>query len=171
MLPIGGNVSVMASDTLSVAIRVATPADCTGTLKCLASAFAPYQDRYTPEAFLDTILTPETICTRMLEMVVFVAENSRQQVIGTIACKVVQAGEGHLRGMAVLPEWQGASVAKQLLEHAEQELRALGCFFVTLDTTEPLDRAMHFYERNGYRRTGRITQFFGMSLIEYRKSL
>lgn len=170
-MPIGDNVSVMASDTLSITIRLATPADCSGTLECLRAAFAPYQDRYTPDAFLDTVLTAETIHKRISEMTVFIAENAKQQLMGTIACKVVDDAEGHLRGMAVKPEFQGSSVAKQLLECAERELRASGCSFVTLATTEPLDRAMRFYEKSGYGRTGRITQFFGMPLIEYRKSL
>ena len=161
----------MASDTFSTTIRLARPADCNGILDCLRAAFAPYQERYTPDAFLDTVLTPETIHKRISDMTVFVAENSKQQVMGTIACKVVNDAEGHLRGMAVKPEYQRSSVAKQLLECAEQELRGLGCAVVTLDTTEPLDRAMRFYEKSGYRRTGRITQFFGMPLIEYRKSL
>ena len=161
----------MASDTVPTTIRLARPTDCAGILECLRSAFAPYQRWYTPDAFSDTVLTPDTIQKRMSEMSVFVAENSKQQVIGTIACKIVNNAEGHLRGMAVIPEYQGSSVAKQLLEYAEQELRFSGCSVVTLDTTEPLDRAMRFYERSGYRRTGRIAQFFGMPLIEYGKSL
>ena len=161
----------MHSDNLSAIIRPATSADCSGILNCLATAFAGYRDRYTPDAFLDTVLTEQTIRKRMREMTVFVAEDGSQQVCGTIACSVLNHGEGHLRGMAVKPDWQGSSVATQLLERAEQGLRASGCSFVTLDTTEPLDRAMRFYEKSGYRRTGRITRFFGMRLIEYRKLL
>ena len=161
----------MSSDTFPTLTRLAGPADCAGILACLASAFAPYQGRYTPGAFLDTVLTPDTLLERIADMTVFVAENSQQQVIGTIACKVVNDAEGHLRGMAVKPEYQRSSVASQLLQLAEQELRTAGCSFVTLDTTEPLERAMRFYEKNGYQRTGRITPFFGMPLIEYRKSL
>lgn len=160
----------MAFDTLSTTIRRAKPTDGGGILDCLRSAFVPYQDRYTPDAFSDTVLAPDSIHKRMSEMSVFVAENSSRQVIGTIACKVVNDEEGHLRGMAVRPEYQRSSVAQQLLASAEQELRSSGCSFVTLDTTEPLDRAMRFYEKNGYRRSGQIKQFFGMPLIEYRKS-
>ena len=107
----------------------------------------------------------------MSEMTVFVAESDERQIIGTIACKVVNGEEGHLRGMGVRPEWQGSSVAKQLLDRAEEELRHSGCSIVTLGTTEPLNRAMRFYEKNGFKRTGRAMQFFGMPLIEYRKSL
>jgi GNAT superfamily N-acetyltransferase len=86
-----------------------------------------------------------------------------------VACGKASEGEGHLRGMAVRSEWHGAGAAQALLEHAESELRAQGCWRVTLDTTLPLERAMRFYEKNGYRRSGRVTDFFGMRLIEYEK--
>jgi hypothetical protein len=38
-----------------------------------------------------------------------------------------------------------------------------------LDTTEPLIQATRFYERNVFLRTGKISDFFGMPLIEYAK--
>ena len=82
-----------------------------------------------------------------------------------------RAREGHLRGMAVLPEWQGRGVAEKLLQTAEQELASRQCARITLDTTEPLQRAMRFYQKHGYRPTGRITDFFGMPLHEYVKQL
>jgi hypothetical protein len=34
-----------------------------------------------------------------------------------------------------------------------------------------LKRAIRFYERNGFRRTGEVSQFYGMELIAYRKAL
>ena len=92
-------------------------------------------------------------------------------VAGTIACNVVRAEEGHLRGMGVLPALRGAGMAAQLLSRAESELRSRGCTRITLDTTEPLQRAMRFYERHGYRRSGKVSDFFGMPLIEYQKIL
>ncbi len=73
--------------------------------------------------------------------------------------------------MAVRPEWQGTGVAAQLLRHVESELRVKKCSRVTLDTTEPLRRAMRFYERNGYQRSGEVSDFFGMPLIEYIKEM
>jgi hypothetical protein len=42
---------------------------------------------------------------------------------------------------------------------------------VSLDTTEPLERATQFYEAQGFRRTGRVSDFFGMPLHEYAKAL
>src|ERR1700758_1778810 len=155
----------------SFAIRSATYEDCAAILECLRSAFAPYRESYTPEAFLDTVLTPDAFRHRLLEMSVLVATSASGEVVGTIAYKVLEGGEGHLRGMAVHPEWQGSGVSTCLLERAEDELRKAGCRTVTLDTTEPLKRATRFYERNGFQRTGKIGRFFGMPLFEYSKSL
>ena len=155
----------------SFAIRNATHKDCAGILECLRLAFAPYRESYTPEAYLDTVLTPETFRHRLSDMSVFVATGTSGEVVGTIACKILEGGEGHLRGMAVHPEWQGSGVSTCLLERAEDELRKAGCRTVTLDTTEPLKRATRFYERNGFQRTGKIGRFFGMPLFEHSKSL
>jgi GNAT superfamily N-acetyltransferase len=71
--------------------------------------------------------------------------------------------------MAVLLAWQGQGIAAMLLTAAESELRKRRCARITLDTTEPLARAMRFYEKYGYRRSGRVTDFFGMPLVEYVK--
>ncbi len=157
---------------MSFIIRPAVEAEVASILVCLAEAFAPYSHYYSSEAFLDTVLSSETLKHRMKLMKVLVAVGRNNgDIIGTVACNVVSPQEGHLRGMAVLEAWQGAGVAQQLLEHAETELRLQGCTRVTLDTTEPLKRAICFYERNGFRLSGRVTDFFGMPLYEYVKSL
>jgi L-methionine (R)-S-oxide reductase len=151
------------------AIRRATIDDSAGILECLASAFAPFRESYTPEGFLDTVLSPDTVQQRLQDMDIFVAVRTDGSVIGTIACKVEHEGEGHLRGMAVRPEWQGSSVAAELLARAEQELRNARCSTITLDTTQPLRKAVRFYEKHGFQPTGRVGDFFGMPLFEYRK--
>lgn len=150
-------------------IRRATAADAGAILACLASAFEPYRARYTPNAYRDTVLDANTIQNRMASMSLFVAVSEAGEIVGTIGCQALPSGEGHLRGMAVLPDWQGRGVAAQLLETAEAALRRQSCTRITLDTTEPLQRAMRFYENNGYRRTGCVGDFFGMPLFEYAK--
>jgi GNAT superfamily N-acetyltransferase len=104
-------------------------------------------------------------------MSVLVAVAAEGKIVGTIASAVADAGVGHLRGMAVLPVWQGAGVAALLLDAAERELRVKRCSVVTLDTTEPLQRATRFYEKYGYRASGRVSDFHGMPLFEYVKDL
>ena len=104
-------------------------------------------------------------------MSVFVAIGVSVKVIGTIACQVLDSGEGYLRGMAVRPESQGLGVSQQLLERAEAELAKAGCLTIILNTTEPLKRAVRFYEKNGFRPTGTVRDFFGMPVFQYSKSL
>ena len=154
-----------------VSVRRARESDAEGILECLRSAFEPYRARYTAGGFDDTVLAPGTIRRRFDVMSVFVATDESGQVVGTIGAAVIGPSEGHIRGMAVAPAWQGRGVAKQLLEAAESELAAKGCSRISLDTTEPLKRAVAFYEKNGYRASGKITAFFGMRLYEYVKAL
>jgi len=153
----------------SIHIRPATESDASAILNCLALAFEPYREQYSAAGFLDTVLTPETLHSRLQSMHILVAL-SGQKVIGTVSATRHER-EGHLRGMAVLPEWRGADVAAALLTAVEEWLRSQGCKRVTLDTTLPLQAAMKFYEKNGYRRSGSVTDFFGMPLLEYVKEL
>jgi ribosomal protein S18 acetylase RimI-like enzyme len=156
--------------TIQIRIRQATLQDVNAVLSCLHEAFEPYRDAYTAEGFIDTTLTDDTVRRRLREMRVLVAVTARDDVVGTVG-GVANGDEGHIRGMAVRPQWTGSGVARKLLAAVEGELRACGCTRVTLDTTEPLQRAMRFYEKNGYRRTGRVGDFFGMRLLEYAKQL
>jgi ribosomal protein S18 acetylase RimI-like enzyme len=152
-----------------VEIRPAVKDDAGAILKCLAAAFEPYRAEYSPAAFADTVLDEETVLVRFLQMHILVATVSGD-VVGTIsgAC---HGGEGHLRGMAVLPEWRRLGVAAKLLAAIESYLSARGCNRITLDTTLPLQAAMKFYEKNGYRRSANVADFFGMPLLEYVKQL
>ncbi len=152
-------------------IRQATNFDEAGILECLHAAFEDYRGTYTSDAYLDTVLTHETLRHRLGEMDIFVATNRSGRVVGTIACNVTGDGEGHVRGMAVFPDWQGSGVATRLLSAVESQLRQQKCNRVTLDTTPPLSRAMRFYEKNGFRRSGRVSDFFGMPLFEYVKTI
>ena len=155
--------------TTDYQIRKAEREDTPGILACLRAAFEQYRSQYTAQAFADTVLDFETIEHRMSEMCVLVAV-SEGRIVGTIGC-AVNGAEGHLRGIAVSPEWQGAGVAAVLLRAAENQLQNNGCTFVTLDTTVPLKRATRFYQKHGFSASGRVSDFFGMRLYEYSKTL
>jgi len=155
----------------SISIRKATPDDAPGILECLRLAFEPYRESYTPSAFEDTVLSPSAIRHRLTGMSVFVAVTEAGEIAGTIGCTAVAGGEGHIRGMAVHPARAGTGLARLLLEAVEAELDRRGCSRVTLDTTQPLERAIRFYVRNGFQSTGVVRDFFGMPLFEYAKDL
>lgn len=151
-------------------IRSATERDEPGILECLQRAFARYQSDYTAEAFRDTVLSPATIRNRMRTMHVLVAVSESNAVVGTLAFQATPEG-GHLRGMAVLPEFQQHGIAWRLLGRAERSLLELGCDRVILETTAPLQRAAEFYRQHGFQPTGKTRDFFGMELTEWAKPI
>ena len=152
-------------------IRRATMNDSGGILSCLRAAFERYESSYTRGAYEDTVLTPESLQKRLDVMSIFVAISAAGEIVGTIACHTVSPDEGRLRGMAVRPEWQGTGLAAALLHAAETELRNNPCKRITLDTTDPLRRAVRFYEKRGFIKSGRESDLFGMRLHEYVKPL
>jgi GNAT superfamily N-acetyltransferase len=153
----------------SMVVRRASRSDATGILHCLAAAFEPYRADYTPAAYSDTTLHENTLQERFREMNILVAVEEGI-VVGTVGASA-HPPEGHLRGMAVLPDFAGRAVAAELLQEIERWLQSEGCTRVTLDTTEPLKKAAAFYEKHGYRRSGRVSDFYGMRLVEYEKHL
>jgi len=150
-------------------IRRATVADAASIATCMRSAFEAYRESYTLDAFADTVLTPETVGERLEAMSIWVATDDSGEVVGTLAYRLVDATTGHLRGMAVRPEWHGTGLADALLSAIEAELGGRGCTRVTLNTTPPLERATGFYRRHGFARTGRTRDYFGMPLTEWAK--
>jgi ribosomal protein S18 acetylase RimI-like enzyme len=152
-------------------IRKARREDAPGILQCLERAFAPYRESYTAAAFAETVLNKETLRRRFQEMTVLVGVGEESHIIGTIAYNVDKNGNGRIRGMAVLPDWHGLGVADRLLDQAESDLRGLGCRVIGLETARPLQRAIRFYEKRGFRATGEAADFFGMELIPHRKEM
>src|SRR5216684_4419475 len=86
----------------SIPIRVAAFMDAEAIADCLRAAFAQHRAEYTPEAYADTVLSSDGVLRRLQEMLLFVAV-SDAKIVGTIGC-MVNGSEGHLRGMAVLPD-------------------------------------------------------------------
>jgi hypothetical protein len=57
--------------TEELLIRIADRNAAAGILACLASAFAPYRDSYTPQAFDDTVSTPAALEARFAVMQIY----------------------------------------------------------------------------------------------------
>jgi ribosomal protein S18 acetylase RimI-like enzyme len=153
----------------ALSIRHAVAGDGHAILDCLRCAFEPYRNNYTPAAFRDTVLTPGTIADRLASMSVLVAVATDGAIVGTIASQVTGSDEGHLRGMAVLPQWQAQGVADRLLAAAERELCDRHCSRVTLDTTEPLRRAVRFLRATWVQRVGPGDGFLWDAVVRVRE--
>jgi len=153
-------------------IRKAIPNDANSIHKVLLAAFEEYRNYYTSEGFDDTVMSEEAVIKRMKEMILFVAIDERQKIIGTIGWQKINSKEAHIRGMAVLPEMQGKnSPATALLEIVEKDARSEGCTLLTLDTTVVLERAQNFYKKQGFEKTGKTGNFFGSIIYEFAKEI
>ena len=153
-------------------IRLATIKDVKAVHEVLLAAFEEYRSYYSPEGFADTILSEERAKDRIKETNVYVAVNQHGKIIGTIGWEKLNESEGHIRGMGVIPSQQGRKgPAVSLLRQVERDAQLESCKILTLDTTEILKRAQNFYEKNGFKKTGKIGDFFGSIIYEFAKTL
>jgi ribosomal protein S18 acetylase RimI-like enzyme len=153
-----------------VTIRRATATDGDSISSCIAESFAEFKEFYTASAFADTVPTPAQVLERMRHMSVYVATDSAEDVLGTLAVSIHEP-HAHLRGMAVRPQSRGGDIARRLLLAVEQDLMQAGCVKITLGTTLILVRAIRFYRNHGFTPSGLISDYFGMDLHEFEKTL
>jgi N-acetylglutamate synthase-like GNAT family acetyltransferase len=152
-------------------IRKAKPEDAIIIHKVLLAAFEEFRKYYSREGFNDTVLSEKAVLIRMKEMTIYVAVDNNN-IIGTIGWQKISNKEGHIRGMAVHPKWQGKnSPAATLLKAVENDAISNECIFLTLDTTEVLKRAGNFYKKHGFKLTGKMGDFFGSKIYQYIKYL
>ncbi|MFW9946346.1 MAG: GNAT family N-acetyltransferase [Candidatus Odinarchaeota archaeon] len=152
-------------------IRLATIKDAKAVHEVLLAAFEDYRSFYSPEGFTDTTLSERIAKDRIKEMKVYLAVDQHGKIIGTIGWQKLNKDEGHIRGMGVIPSQQGRNgPAALLLRQVERDAQLENCKILTLDTTEILKRAQRFYEKNGYKRTGKTADFFGSIIYEFAKT-
>ncbi len=83
------------------------------------------------------------------------------------------AGTINLWQLFIRPPWQGRGVAAQLLRAAVVEARLRGFTRMRLWTPRDAARARHFYEREGWTRTGstRDETAVGLAAVQYARVL
>ena len=70
--------------------------------------------------------------------------------MGFIVAETGSRGTGHIITIDVLPSVRGAGAGSQLLQAAEERLRALHCQSVILETAVDNKTALSFYKRHHY---------------------
>ena len=76
---------------------------------------------------------------------------------------------GRLHSLYIDPDALGQSIGHTLMNHALSTFAAWGCEHANLWVLEGNSRAISFYERQGWRRTGatKVDQSFGLRLVEH----
>ena len=132
-------------------IRRAASDDAVAVSRILERAFSPYRRQYTPAAYAATVLDPIAVRDRLQEGPVWVASREGK-IVGTVSA-ILKKDEAHVRGMAVVPEAQGAGIGRALLQRVEAWAGRMGSEHLVLSTTPFLDRAIRMYQQYGFRAT------------------
>jgi len=97
-------------------------------------------------------------CLRNRDCAVLAARD-RRRLVG-FAIMEFYAIHAHLNLLAVKPGFQRLGIGRQLLEWLEASARTAGIFTVNLELRATNDAARSFYEKLGYRETGRKAAYY-----------
>ena len=75
-----------------------------------------------------------------------------------------------LHRLCVHPSFQGKGLARQAMDHLEEEARSLGIYAIRLDAFSQNPAALKLYESRGYEKAGEITYRKGLFFL-YEKDL
>ena len=91
---------------------------------------------------------------------VVVAEDEAETLAGFVLARPIGRNRGHIVTIEVLPRHRRGGAATELMERAHARLRGLGASQVELETSVENAAAIVFFERLGYRKTGRIPRYY-----------
>jgi GNAT superfamily N-acetyltransferase len=150
-------------------IRSAVAGDCASLETLVNSCYRGDSSRvgWTTEAdYLDGLRIDHARLKADIERPGCVIYCLRERVEGPIlACVFVQdfvredGLEVYFGMLAVRPDLQARGFGRVLLEHLEAQARARGALRVTMRVIQIRDSLIAWYERRGYRRTGRLEAF------------
>lgn len=93
------------------------------------------------------------------------------ELVGTAGIAQVEPGLFELRKMYLQPKARGHHLGQRLWDECLRHVRQHGGHRVVLDTTEQMQAAIHFYERNGFvrddtqRRASRCSRGYRLDLL------
>lgn len=138
----------------------------------LYEAFEPYRPQYTTEALNATVVITEKLEKRIAdpESVVLIAVYDNE-IAGTVSLLNTDENNIYIASMAVKPEYHGKGVGSMLLKKTDKIASEKQCQKLILETSAPLIDAIRLYEKFGYERTGRTTDYYGVTIFEMVKEV
>ena len=135
----------------------------------LLHAFKPYVNSYTKQAYQQTVLSPEIIKKRICntKIVVLIALYN-DSIIGTASIQKKNT-DLYLFSMAVDPLYQTIGVGTLLMNEIKTRALDMGCKCIFLETYHRLKKAIKFYNKHGFRRTGNTRDYYGITVFEMKK--
>jgi len=153
-------------------IRIAVSTDIHSIHEILSEAFKPYRKYYTKKAYKATVISPEEIEKRIenSETIVLVADYANV-VIGTASINLGDKTNLYIQSMAVKPTYQGKGIGLCILTIIERIGKEKNCKIMSLESYEPLKKAVLLYEKFGFKRTGKERDYQGITVFEMIKEL
>ncbi len=84
--------------------------------------------------------------------------NDDSKIVGCVYLQK-QAGKLYLGMLTVSPTEQANGIGRQLLHEAEVQAHLLDCPIITMTVITTRLELLHWYERRGYKRTGKLLPF------------
>jgi ribosomal protein S18 acetylase RimI-like enzyme len=137
----------------------------------LLNSFKPYKKDYTEKGYYSTILSPEKIEERINENIfkIFVVTIDKK-IVGTVSI-LHQDDRYYIRSMAVEPDYQNKGVGLFILENIFDIAKNENIKKISLESFKPLKKAVRFYEKHGFKKTGIIKDLYGNEIFEMIKIL
>jgi len=147
-----------------VTLRPATPDDARAVAACVEAAYKHYVVRMgkRPGPMLENY---DEVVRRHR---VWVLEDGGAIVAASVL--IVEPERALLDAVAVLPQFQGGGLGRQLIAHAEGEANGLGYKAIELYTHELMRENIALYKQLGYREFARKTEK-GYNRVYMRKPL
>lgn len=89
----------------------------------------------------------------------FLMLNDKQEAVASGRLQINSNEEGQIRSMAVRSDMQGKGLGTEMIKYIEQKVKERNLRHITLDARE---NAVKFYEKNGYKISGKSYLLFGM---------
>ena len=137
----------------------------------LLKSFKPYVKFYTKKSFYATVLSVEKIKDRIIknEYDVYVVK-AGSNIVGTVSLKILDFSSLYIRSMAVLPDMQRSGIGRFILENINYIARDSKIEKLVLESSRPLQNALNFYEKYGFKKTGFTRDFYGVQVYEMIKN-
>ena len=142
------------TDTPTLRIRLATPADRPRLIPLINAAFAI-------ETFLEGTRTDEERLAAMMQNgEILVTEDRSGEIVASIYAEC-RGSRGYLGMLAVDPAYQRSGIGKQMLAASEDHFRNRGCEAIDISVLSLRPELLPIYKRLGFVETG--TEEFQMS--------
>ena len=104
---------------------------------------------------------------RLGKDLVFVAENKEGEVLGFIAIKKDILFANYIRRIVLREDTRGKGIGSKLIKFIEEKTvkSKLPNVFLLCSTTN--EKAIAFYEKNGYKKIGKVEDFVDKGMHEY----